>query len=57
MLDRDLATLYEVETTVLKRDVPRNIDRFHQDFIFELTPDEFQNLRSQIDASSWGGTR
>ncbi|WP_319406105.1 ORF6N domain-containing protein [uncultured Desulfosarcina sp.] len=57
MLDRDLAELYEVETKVLKRNVRRNIDRFPQDFMFELTPDEFQNLRSKIDTSSWGGTR
>ena len=57
MLDRDLAELYEAETKVLKRNVRRNIDRFPQDFMFELTPDEFQNLRSQIDTSSWGSTR
>jgi hypothetical protein len=41
MLDRDLAELYEVETKVLKRNVRRNIDRFPQDFMFELTPNEF----------------
>ncbi|WP_319406109.1 ORF6N domain-containing protein [uncultured Desulfosarcina sp.] len=57
MLDGDLAELYEVETKVLKRNVRRNFDRFPQDFMFELTPDEFQNLRSRIDTSSWGGTR
>ncbi len=57
MLDRALAELYEVETKVLKRNVRRNIDRFPQDFMFELTLDEFQNLRSQINTSSWGGTR
>ncbi len=57
ILDRDLAELYDVETKVLKRNVRRHIDRFPQDFMFELTADEFQNLRSQIDTSSWGGTR
>ncbi|MBA3028441.1 MAG: ORF6N domain-containing protein [Desulfobacteraceae bacterium] len=57
MLDRDLAELYGVETSQLKRAVKRNIDRFPNDFMFELTKDEFENLRCQIDASSWGGTR
>ena len=57
MLDRDLAELYGVETKVLKQAVKRNIDRFPHDFMFELTSDEFQNLRSQIVTSSWGGTR
>ena len=57
MLDRDLAELYEVETKALKRSVRRHSNRFPQDFMFELSPDELQNLRSQIDASSWGGTR
>jgi hypothetical protein len=57
MLDRDLAHLYGVETKVLKRNVRRNIDRFPKDFMFELTKDEFEILRCQIDTSSWGGTR
>jgi len=57
MLDRDLAELYGVETKVLKQAVRRNIDRFPVDFMFELTKDEFNNLRSQIVTSSWGGTR
>ena len=48
MLDRDLAELYEVETKVLKQAVRRNIDRFPDDFMFELTKDEYQSLRSQI---------
>ena len=55
MLDRDLAGLYDVETKVLKQAVRRNIDRFPLDFMFELTKDEFNNLRSQIVTSSWGG--
>jgi hypothetical protein len=57
MLDRDLAELYEVETKQLKRQVRRNIARFPEDFMFELTEEELQNLRSQIDTSSWGVTR
>lgn len=47
MLDSDLATLYEVETKQLKRQVRRNADRFPQDFMFELTAEEYQSLRSQ----------
>ncbi len=48
MLDRDLATLYSVETKVLKRNVRRHIDRFPDDFMFELTKEEYNSLRSQI---------
>jgi len=57
MLDRDLAALYGVETKVLKQSVKRNIERFPEDFMFEMTDLEFQNLRSQIVTSSWGGQR
>ena len=57
MLDRDLAELYGVATKVLKQAVRRNIKRFPNDFMFELTKDEFENLRSQIVTSSWGGAR
>ena len=57
MVDMDLAELYEVENKVLKRNVRRHIDRFPEDFMFELTADEFRNLRSQFGTSSWGGTR
>jgi len=57
ILDQDLAALYEVETKVLKRNVRRHINRFPEDFMFELTPDEFKNLRRQIGTSSWGGSR
>ena len=57
MLDKDLAGLYGVETKALKQAVRRNIKRFPSDFMFELTKDEFQNLRSQIVTSSWGGAR
>ncbi len=57
ILDKDLAVFYQVETKQLKRAVRRNIDRFPDDFMFELTPGEFQNLRSQFGTSSWGGSR
>jgi regulator of replication initiation timing len=48
MLDTELAELYEVETKQLKRQVRRNIERFPEDFMFELTDIEFSSLRSQI---------
>ncbi|MBX2932269.1 MAG: ORF6N domain-containing protein [Chitinophagaceae bacterium] len=57
MLDFDLADLYEVETKQLKRQVNRNIERFPEDFMFQLSKEEFENLRSQFGTSSWGGTR
>jgi len=57
MLDRDLAKLYDVETKYLKRAVKRNIDRFPNDFMFELSKDEVESLRCQIGTSNWGGTR
>jgi hypothetical protein len=57
MIDRDLAELYGVETKFLKRAVKRNLKRFPEDFMFELNQFEFENLRSQIGTSSWGGTR
>ena len=57
MLDRDLATLYKVETKNLKRAVKRNIDRFPKDFMFELDEKELKDLRCQFGTSSWGGTR
>ena len=47
MLDSDLAEMYEVEVSQLKRQVRRNIDRFPKDFMFELTPDEVSSLRCQ----------
>ena len=52
MLDRDLASLYEVATKVLKQAVRRNKDRFPDDFMFELTKEEFLNWRSQIVTSN-----
>ena len=57
MLDRDLAELYGVETRRLNEQVKRNIERFPEDFMFQLTPNEFDNLKSQIAISSWGGVR
>lgn len=57
MLSADLATLYEVEPRVLVQAVKRNLKRFPSDFMFQLTPEEFANLKSQIVTSSWGGAR
>jgi hypothetical protein len=57
ILDMDLAKIYEVETRVLKQAVRRNIDRFPDDFMFELTELETKNLTSQYVTSSWGGQR
>ena len=57
MLDRDLAKLYNVETKVFNQAVKRNLDLFPNDFMFELSKDEFLDLRSQFVTSSWGGTR
>lgn len=57
MLDSDLAELYGVSTKRLNEQVSRNLDRFPNDFMFQLTPAEFANLKSQIATSSWGGRR
>ncbi len=57
MLDFHLAELYEVETKALKRAVKRNRDRFPDDFCFELTEAEVENLRYHFGTSSWGGRR
>ncbi len=57
MLDFDLADLYEVPTKALKQAVKRNMKRFPEDFMFELTIEELKILRSQIVTSSWGGSR
>jgi ORF6N domain len=57
MLDFDLAEMYGVETKVFKQSIKRNSNRFPSDFMFTLTQKEFQDLRSQIVTSSWGGTR
>jgi hypothetical protein len=52
MLDRDLAILYGIETKVLKQAVKRNLLRFPEDFMFELTKSEFENWRSQFVTSN-----
>ena len=57
MLDRDLAKLYGVETKVLNQAVKRNLKRFPEDFMFRLTQQEYEILKSQFVTSSWGGTR
>lgn len=57
ILDADIAVLYGVETKALVRAVKRNMDRFPQDFMFQLTPEEVSNLRYQFGTSSWGGRR
>ncbi|MBL7746193.1 MAG: ORF6N domain-containing protein [Chitinophagaceae bacterium] len=57
MLDEDLAELYQVDTKRLNEQVKRNGERFPEDFMFRLTPKEFENLKSQFATSSWGGRR
>ena len=57
MLDRDLAILFGVETSNLNKAVNRNITRFPDEFMFQLTDEEFRNLMFQNGTSSWGGTR
>ncbi len=52
MLDDDLARLYEVRTKELNKAVKRNQERFPEDFMFQLSRDEYQNLRFQIGTSS-----
>ena len=68
MIDRDIAELYGVETRILNQAVKRNIERFPEEFMFQLNEDEFENWKSQIATSnsnlisqivisSWGGIR
>ena len=57
LLSTDLARLYQVSPKALVQAVKRNITRFPQDFMFQLTEGEFGNLKSQIVTSSWGGRR
>ncbi|MBL0330902.1 MAG: ORF6N domain-containing protein [Bacteroidetes bacterium] len=57
MIDIDLAQLYKVETKRLNEQVRRNIKRFPEDFMFQLTEKEFGILKSQFATSSWGGKR
>jgi len=57
MLDRDLSILYGINTGNLNKAVSRNKDRFPNDFMFQLTKEEFKNLKFHFGISSWGGTR
>jgi hypothetical protein len=57
MLDRELAAIYGVSTGRLNEAVKRNPERFPADFMFQLTAQELENLRSQFTTSSWGGRR
>jgi len=57
MLDSDLADIYGYELKAMNQQVKRNIERFPEDFMFQLTKDEFENLKSQFVTSSWGGIR
>ncbi len=57
MFDKDLAILYGVLTSQLTRQVRRNIERFPDDFLIQLTREELDNLMCQFGTSSWGGTR
>lgn len=57
MLSPDLAELYEIAPRVLVQAVKRNRERFPADFMFQLTQDEYANLKSQFVISSWGGAR
>ena len=60
MLDEDLAELYQVETRVLNQAVQRNIERFPNDFMYQLNKEEYENLKSQFVISSFkehGGRR
>lgn len=57
MFDSDLAELYQVETKRLNEQVKRNMSRFPDDFMFQLTKEEWANLKSQNATSKWGGRR
>ena len=57
ILDKDLSVLYGVSTGNLNKAVSRNIDRFPDDFMIQLTKEEFKNLKFHFGTSSWGGTR
>ena len=57
MLDFELAEIYGYTTKAFNQQVQRNVEKFDDDFRFQLTSDEWVNLRSQIVTSSWGGSR
>ena len=55
LIDEDLAKIYGVETRTLNRAVKRNVERFPEEFMFQLTEQEYTLLISQSGTSSWGG--
>ena len=57
MLDEDIANLYGVPTKSLNLSVKRNLERFPEDFMFQLSEEEYENLRFQIETSKRGGRR
>jgi hypothetical protein len=57
MMDSELAEMYGVQTKVLNQAVKRNMDRFPDDFIFQLSSNEWENLKSQFVTANWGGRR
>lgn len=57
MLDADLAEIYGYETKRFNEQVKNNIEKFDEDFRFQLTKNELENLRSKFSTSSWGGSR
>lgn len=57
MLDQDLAKLYKIDVKRLNESVKRNLKRFPEDFMFQMSKEEFEILKSQIATSSWGGRR
>lgn len=57
MLSIELANLYQVEPRALIQAIKRNLNRFPSDFMFQLTAEEWENLKSQFVISSWGGVR
>ncbi|WP_239541133.1 ORF6N domain-containing protein [Cryomorpha ignava] len=57
MLDQDLSELYQVQTKALNQAVKRNSKRLPEDFMFQLTSEEWKNLKSQIVTTSWAKNR
>lgn len=57
ILDKDLAALYGVTTGNLNKAVNRNLERFPDDFMLQLTEEEFSDLKFRFGTSRWGGTR
>ena len=57
LLSYDLARLYQVEPRALVQAVKRNLDRFPEDFMFQLNKTEFESLENSFTSSSWGGAR